>query len=131
MGLGSYRLVTLSEAREQALELHKLIKTGVDPLEARRKEKTAAALAVAQAMTFAECADGYFKKHSPGWKSLVWTNQFKQTMRDYVTPIIGKFSVADIDTDLVLKVLRQEIRDKEKVGEFWQSTHRRPGAHPH
>lgn len=122
MGLGSLRLVTLAEAREKALELHKLIKADIDPLEAKREKKKADALAAARSKTFEECADEYFTQHSPKWRSAQWAQQFKNTMRDYVTGKIGKLPVADIDNALMLKVLNQEIIDKDDkpLGTFWR-----------
>jgi len=39
MGLGSFPDVSLAEAREKAAKCRKLVKEGVDPIEARRKEQ--------------------------------------------------------------------------------------------
>jgi hypothetical protein len=56
MGLGSYPIVTLSEAREQAGECLKLLSQGVDPLDRRNAQKAAKRSEAAKAKTFQECA---------------------------------------------------------------------------
>ncbi|MEE9545303.1 MAG: Arm DNA-binding domain-containing protein, partial [Rhodospirillales bacterium] len=56
MGLGSADLVSLSEARDLALQSRKLVKSGTDPIEARNARQRQEALEAAATLTFAECA---------------------------------------------------------------------------
>ena len=52
MGLGSADVVSLSEARDLALEARKLVKSGTDPIEARNAQHRQEALKAAATMTF-------------------------------------------------------------------------------
>ena len=67
MGLGSVDDVTLAEARELARQYRKLVKQGLDPIEARRAERTVLQLEAARAMTFEQCAERYIAAHQAGW----------------------------------------------------------------
>jgi Arm DNA-binding domain len=57
MGLGPLADVSLAEAREKALAARKLRLEGIDPLEARKAQRTAAQLEASKAMTFGACVD--------------------------------------------------------------------------
>lgn len=105
MGLGPLHTINLYEARERARKARQLLLDGVDPLEARRSERTAADLAAARALTFEAAARAYFDAHEKGWKSAKHRAQFLSTLQAYVFPKIGKLSVAAIDTGLVLKCI--------------------------
>src|SRR4051794_23823536 len=59
MGLGSVKTFGLAEARERALEARRAVARGIDPIETRRAERGAAAVATAKSMTFAQCAAAY------------------------------------------------------------------------
>ena len=54
MGLGAYPLVSLAEARDKAAEARKLLKQGVDPIDARKAES---AQRVATGTTFRDVAE--------------------------------------------------------------------------
>src|SRR4051794_28579189 len=56
MGLGSAEFVTLAEAREKAFEARRLIRQGIDPLEARTAEQAQRRASEAKSVSFAECA---------------------------------------------------------------------------
>ena len=59
LGLGSYALVSLAEAREQALDNRKIARAGGDPLAAKRR---------AEGMpTFEEAVDRVIAIHSDAW----------------------------------------------------------------
>jgi integrase len=105
MGLGALRTVSLAEAREKAAGARKQRERGIDPIEARNAQKTAAALAEAKQMTFDQCRAAYIAAHRAGWRNLKHAAQWDSTLATYASPIVGKLSVASIDTGLVLKVL--------------------------
>src|SRR5215469_8290210 len=67
-GLGSAFNVTLEEARDLAYEYRKLLREGVDPLEARKARKVQARLEAAIAITFKQCAEKYIEAHRASWK---------------------------------------------------------------
>jgi integrase len=110
MGLGAYPNVSLQEAREGASKARKLRQSGVDPIEARKRERAAAALAEAKSMTFEACAKAYITSHRAGWRNAKhawqWRMTFEGTKKQPpVTAAINDLSVSAIDTGLVLKVL--------------------------
>ena len=105
IGLGSCSLVGLAEAREQALELRRQVRAGIDPLEARAAARRQAALAAANAVSFKECAKRYIAAHEAGWSNAVHRRQWPQSLEAYVYPVLGALSVAAIDTALVLKAI--------------------------
>lgn len=107
MGLGPLADFTIEEARERARKARQLLRDGIDPIEARRSERTkqqaeAAALA-ARSRTFKQCVDLYFDRQSVGWKNKTHRAQFHSTLTDYVYPTIGALPVADVTRDLVLR----------------------------
>jgi integrase len=110
MGLGSFTVVTLEEAREAATEVRRLRHQGIDPIEARREAKQAKAkeevIAEAKKRTFKQCATDYIAAQRAGWRNAKHTEQWTKTLETYVYPIIGDIPVQEIDTDLVLSVLR-------------------------
>jgi integrase len=107
MGLGSFNVYSLAEAREKAAAARKLKSDGIDPIEHRNAQRTAARLEVAKAITFAECATAYIAAHEAGWKNAKHRYQWRQTIDSYINPTIGKLPVSAVDTGLVLKLLQK------------------------
>ena len=105
MGIGPLHTVDLTEARERARKARLLLLDGIDPLEQRRADKAARALEAAKSMTFEQASRLYYEAHESGWNNRKYRQQFKNTMRDYVLPKIGRLSVAAIDVGMVLKVI--------------------------
>jgi integrase len=105
MGLGSLDDVTLAEARETAREYRKLVKDGVDPIEERNKRIAKNLAASAAVMTFEQAAETYMRRHASRWQNTDYATQWPNSLRTYVSPIIGRMSVADIATGHVMKVL--------------------------
>jgi integrase len=106
MGLGSLRKVSLADARRKAAECNRLVDDHIDPIEYRVKERAANALAnSSRTITFAEAASIYIASHRRGLKNLKHAAQWATTIKTYAGPRLGRLSVADIDTDMILKVL--------------------------
>jgi integrase len=105
MGLGPLHTIGLADARTRALECRRLLLDGIDPLDAKQKERAADVTAKAKAMSFDECATAYIEAHRGGWKNEKHGEQWRNTLATYAGPVIGKLSVADVDTGLVMKVL--------------------------
>jgi integrase len=105
LGLGPLFSVSLSGARDKARSLRQQLLDGVDPLAAKRSAKQARISANAKAITFKEVAEMYLRSHGDGWKSGKHADQWRSTLEQYVFPRIGSMSVADIDTDDVVRVL--------------------------
>jgi Arm DNA-binding domain len=69
MGLGSYPDITLAKARELATECRRMVKGGIDPIEARKDERAAGRLEAAKSMTFDQCAMAYIAAHEASWRN--------------------------------------------------------------
>lgn len=107
MGLGPYPEVTLARAREKVAKARRLIKAeGRDPIEEREAELARARLEAAKAMSFKQCAEEYIASHKAGWRhekhGKLWTN----TLATYAYPAMGETPVAEVDTALVMNVLK-------------------------
>lgn len=105
MGLGGLRTVDLAKARVLARECRSLLLDGKDPIEARKAVRLAEALQKARSMTFDQCATAYIDAHRKSWKNAKHADQWRSTLATYASPIIGALPVADVDTDLIVKVL--------------------------
>jgi integrase len=105
MGLGSAAVVSLDDARAKALEARKLLAAGIDPIDARRAEQAAAQAQQAARVSFAEAAARYIASHEAGWRNPKHRQQWRNTLTSYAEPVIGAIPVADIDANMVLKVL--------------------------
>jgi integrase len=97
IGLGGTQLVSLAEAREQAIELRKTARAGGDPVAARRAQ--------AAVPTFAEAAQRVHAEHVKTWKNKKHAAQWINTLKQYALPFIGTQRVDQIDTPDVLRVL--------------------------
>ena len=105
MGMGALHTIGLSEARNRAAVYRMQRHDGVDPIDARRGERMQTRLNDAKAITFADCAARYIAGHRAGWRSDKHAAQWQATLKNYAEPVIGRLSVQDIDTALVLKVI--------------------------
>jgi integrase len=106
MGLGAYPDVSLAEAREKAIKCRSLRSQGKDPLEERKRLHAAQELQAAKSVTFRQAAADYIQQNEGGWRNHKHGGQWITTLRQYAEPVLGNIAVADIDTDLVLRVLR-------------------------
>lgn len=103
MGLGAYPDVSLSEARELAADNRKLVRQGIDPLEARIEEEKEAHATV---VTFTSCAASYITAHRRSWRNAKHARQWVSTLKTYARPKIGQKAVNEISTQDVLEVLK-------------------------
>ena len=125
MGLGPLALVSLAEAREKALQAKKLLLAGIDPLQARADERAQAAADALRTITFKECAalhcrpsDELEKRQACGAVEVDET---------YAEPIIGTLTAQVVDTTAVMKVLEQEVPDRDsKPKRLWHVFIRKP-----
>ena len=105
MGLGSYPLVSLAEAREAARTALKLRNSGVDPIQSRRDVRAAARLADAHQLAFDKAADAYIREHESTWRNHKHAMQWRSTLATYVSPKFGTVPVSAIDQTMVLRAL--------------------------
>jgi integrase len=105
LGLGSANAIPLKRARELAGAARQLRAEGVDPIERRRSDRVAKRVASAKAVTFDQCATAYIAAHEAGWRNAKHRYQWRATLRDYASPVLGHLPVQDIDTDLVMQTI--------------------------
>ena len=97
MGLGSFPYVSLAEAREKAAKCRKLVREGIDPIEARRQAQV-------KVPTFTGCAARYIRAHRRGWKNAKHAKQWVSTLKTYACPVIGDKPVDVINTEDILAI---------------------------
>src|SRR5262249_41900149 len=104
MSLGNADHVTLAEAREKAMEAHKQLSLGIDPLDARQAERVVETATPVHVVTFAEAAERFIASNEAGWKNPKHRQQWRNTLATYAKAI-SAMPVADVDTKAVLAVL--------------------------
>ena len=105
MGLGAYPEVTLAQARDKAREARELIRQGVDPIQRQQAAQSAMRAAVAEALTFKDCAEKYIKAHQAGWKNAKHAQQWQNTLSQHAYPVLGDVLIRDVKLPHVLAVL--------------------------
>ena len=108
LGLGATHTISISEAREKARSLRKLMDKGINPLTDRRATQAREKIEAAQAITFRDYAKEYVERHHTKWSSK-HAAQWVQSLVAYVYPVVGNLSVAAVDTEAVKQVLQQHI----------------------
>jgi integrase len=119
-GLGSAATFSLKEARDRARAARQLLADGIDPLERKKADKAARALAAAKTISFREAAEAYFDQHEKKWRNAKARAQFLSTLEKYVFKRIGTLAVSDVDTGAVLRVLEQKHEDYPDQS-IWQA----------
>ena len=104
-GLGGFPRTSLAEARDEAAKAYKLVRAGIDPIDARRTERAQLRLDAAKSITFDECARQYIAAHREGWRNAKHAQQWEVTLATYAAPIMGNLPAQVIDLPPVLKVL--------------------------
>jgi integrase len=115
MGLGALHTVSLQEARAKARQARQVLLDGLDPIDVKHERRTRTRLEKARALTFKQCADDYLGAHAGAWKNLKHRAQWSATLDAYAHPLIGALPVAEIDTALILKILRPIWQEKPET----------------
>ncbi len=115
MGLGPVYTIDLAAARAKAKQYRQLLLDGRDPLGERRAGASAQALKEAKRITFDQCAAAYIDAHRGTWKNPKHVMQWENTIKTYASPLIGSLAVADVETDLIVKVLSPIWRTKTET----------------
>ena len=105
LGLGTVALVSLAEAREQALANRKLARSGGDPLAEKRRS-----LGVP---TFAEAAARVLEQKRAGWRSAAHPRNWFRSLELYAFPRIGKIALSEVTSADVLEILTPIWHGKE------------------
>lgn len=115
IGLGGFPAVTLSQAREKARDARDKISQGIDPIEERKAAKAALAAAQRRSLTFADATDKYLAAKLDAFKNPKHRQQWKNTLKAYAKPELGKMLVQDIAVQDVLRVLQPIWTDKTET----------------
>lgn len=98
MGLGSFQLVSLAEARETAHTYRKVARSGGDPIAQRQRER-------AVVPTFEEAARSVHAEHAPTWRNTKHSAQWINSLADYAFPVLGSLRIDHVGTSDVHRVL--------------------------
>ncbi|HTU55382.1 MAG TPA: integrase arm-type DNA-binding domain-containing protein [Acetobacteraceae bacterium] len=105
MGLGSFPGVSYAQACRKADAALALVADGVNPIEARKAERQAAA-AQAEDRSFKRVAIDFITAHRGEWRNEKHAAQWQRTLETYAFPTIGHKPVGAVTTDDALAVLR-------------------------
>ena len=97
LGLGSFPLVSLDEARARAFANRKLARAGGDPVAERR---------AADEPTFAAAAERVWKQMRPGWRNPRYGRDWMSGLTRVAFPTIGRMPVSAVTTADVIETLR-------------------------
>lgn len=97
IGLGSISLVTLAEAREQALEHRKAARAGADPIAAKKRSEAI--------LTFQAASDKVHDLSKPTWRNDKHGQQWLNTLTTYAFPHFGSKRVDEVTSADVLAAL--------------------------
>jgi len=97
LGLGAAALVSLAEAREQALANRKLARSGGDPMAEKRRAE--------DVPSFAEAAHRVQEQKRGGWRGRRHAENWIRSLERYAFPRIGSRLVSDFNTAEVLEIL--------------------------
>lgn len=114
-GLGGFPDVSLATARERARELKEQIRDGVDPLEARKAKRAALLSAQRRGLSFEDAVDRYLDTKLDQFKNPKHRQQWRNTLKTYAIPVLGKMLVQDIAVQDVLRVLQPIWLDKTET----------------
>ena len=111
--------IPLAKARDKAIDLRRLVQSGIDPLQERARidaESEAEAQAAHIAgITFKASAKAYIAAHSDSWKNAKHRAQWPSTLENYVYPVMGDLPVADISTEHVMAVIEPIWKTKPET----------------
>lgn len=101
MGLGSYPMVDLAEARDLAVKYKRIARSGVDPKRVRDRELSE----IRAVPTFTTVAAQFIRAKRREWSNSKHGRQWVSTLKTYARPVIGNLPVDEVSTDDVLKIL--------------------------
>ncbi len=108
MTLARFPDLGLAEARDRADELRKLVAKGINPIEAKRTERTEA-----PARTFKALADRYLEEHARRFKKSADADE--RNLRLHVLPKWGKRSFANITRADIIELIEGLIADGKQT----------------
>ena len=114
MGLGSVKDVSLKQAREARDNQRRVLKSGQNPIEAKREAKRAEAEEKTGKPTFGKIADDLIESKGADWKNEKHRAQWKMTLEVYAKALRPK-PVDEITTADLLAVLQPIWQSKPET----------------
>lgn len=103
MGLGSFKLLGLADARAKAVDIQKAAREGLDPV-AIRDSKIIERMETSK-RTFRQCAKEYIALHKAKWSNDKHEAQWSSTLERYVFPHFGDVAIDGVDVQHVTGAL--------------------------
>ena len=126
IGLGSFELVTMAEARDKAFQNRRLVQAGGNPLAEKRK---------ARVPSFREASKATFEANRPRWRNAKVASNWMQQLERHAFPRLGDMPVDEIGREDVLAVLTPIWTTKpeiaRKLRQRMRATLRWAEAHGH
>jgi integrase len=115
MGLGPLQTVSLADARDLAGRARALTASGIDPIVERDDRLAADAAAVRHGTSFGACAEEYIRLKQDGWKNAKHRQQWPNTLKTYVYPVIGDKHVRDVSKRDIVDILEPIWTEKPET----------------
>ena len=107
MGLGSIDFLSLDDARDRAVELRRLVRQGVDPLQERDRETRQIVRQKRDGSTFKKVAERFIDMKKAEWDAGGASEQsWRGSLGKHVFPVIGETAIDRIDRADILDLLR-------------------------
>jgi len=108
MGLGAYPAISLKDAREVAATIYKRLKSELtyDPITERQQAIAKAKQEQQAHVNFKWCAEQFILAKTPEWSNPKSATQWTSSLTQYALPIMGDYPVKEINTELVMRVLK-------------------------
>ena len=97
LGLGSFPLVSLDEARARAVDNRRLARAGGDPLAEKRRARGVP--------TFAEAAERVWSQVRPGWRNRKYSRDWLSGLKRYAFPRLGRMRLSEVSRADVIETL--------------------------
>ncbi|WP_304305383.1 site-specific integrase [Pseudacidovorax intermedius] len=115
IGLGAYPQVSLADAREQAREMQKQLRSGIAPVAPSRTQRSALTAVHAAEKTFDWCAEQYINSKADEWKNPKHRQQWENTLKEYASPVMGRSLVREITLRHVMQCLEPIWKTKNET----------------
>jgi len=120
IGLGPYPEVSLADARTEAARLKKEIREGRNPIKERMAKNQARLDERNRRISFDKATADYISIHEKTWRNPKHRQQWRNTLADYASPVIGNKAVAEIALKDVLAVLEPIWQEKTETAKRLQ-----------
>ncbi|WP_138485469.1 tyrosine-type recombinase/integrase [Dyadobacter bucti] len=104
LSLGAYPSVSLLDARKHRDKIREQIKTGIDPVVSRVREKLTKTLD--NASTFDLIAKEWHSKNAPAWNPR-YAQTVQYRLDKYALPVIGRFPITQLKPPIILACIRK------------------------